>query len=202
MIGNRLWGNQVGLLVVNDQAIDSTINVLSIGNRFFDNGAGTIIVGGLAATNPANGNTINFEAHGDDFIDNDELATVDIGGLVVNGGENVLSPNYVNNNTVNVSLWGCRMGGNNTYDLLGVGARSAPESIGPPGVNNRVTIEIHGEDNGDGGWQPVEHFENSIPFDASTTNSVNYHSLGGGWNNLSFVARLNSDGAKWVTPFG
>jgi hypothetical protein len=172
MIGNRSWGNQVGLLVVNNQAIDSTINVLSIGNRFFANGAGTIIVGGLGATNPANGNTINFEAHGDHFIDNDEFATFDIGGLVVNGGENVLSPDYVNNNTVNVSLWDCPMGHNNTYDLLGIGARSAPQSIGPPGVNNRVTIEIHGEDSGDGGWQPVEHFENSIPSDASTTNSV------------------------------
>jgi len=56
--------------------------------------------------------------------------------------------------------------------LLGIGARSAPESIGTPGVNNRVTIEIHGEDNANGRWQPVEHFENSIPFDESTTNSV------------------------------
>jgi uncharacterized delta-60 repeat protein len=172
MIGNRSWGNQTGLLIVNSEAIDSTINVLSMGNRFVGNGAGTIIFGGLSGIDPADGNTINFEAHGDDFIDNDEFATFDIGGLVVSGGENILSPNYVNNNTVNVSLWGCRMGGNNTYDLLGIGARSAPESIGTPGVNNRVTIEIHGEDNANGRWQPVEHFENSIPFDESTTNSV------------------------------
>jgi uncharacterized delta-60 repeat protein len=106
MIGNWLWGNQTGLLVVNHQAIDSTINVLSIENRFVDNGAGTIIFGGLSGIDPANGNTINFEAHGDRFIDNDEFAAFDSGGLVVNGGENILSPNYVNNNTVNVSLWG------------------------------------------------------------------------------------------------
>jgi uncharacterized delta-60 repeat protein len=172
IIGNRSWGNELGCLIVNSEVIDSTINVFSMGNRFVDNGAGTIIFGGLSGIDPADGNTINFEAHGDDFIDNDEFATFDIGGLVVSGGENILSPNYVNNNTVNVSLWGCRMGGNNTYDLLGIGARSAPESIGTPGVNNRVTIEIHGEDNANGRWQPVEHFENSIPFDANTTNSV------------------------------
>jgi hypothetical protein len=54
------------------------------------------------------------------------------------------------------------MGGNNTYDLLSVGACSAPESIGTPGVNNRVTIEIHGKGDDNGPWQPVEHFENSI----------------------------------------
>ena len=106
MIGNRSWGNELGCLIVNSEAIDSTINVLSMGNRFVGNGAGTIIFGGLSGIDPADGNTINFEAHGDRFIDNDEFAAFDSGGLVVNGGENILSPNYVNNNTVNVSLWG------------------------------------------------------------------------------------------------
>ena len=171
MTGNRSWGQQQGRLIVNNRATNSTVNVVSSGNRFYENGAGTIIAGGLSSNNTtANGNTINFEAHGDRFLDNKAFTTLDIGGLIILGGENISIPNGVNHNTVIVSLWGCRMGDNNTYDLLAIGARSAPESIGSPGVDNRVTIEIHGEGNGKGRWQPVEFFTDVIPIATVTTN--------------------------------
>ena len=170
---NRSWGNKQGRLIVNNRAINSTVNVQSSGNRFFENGAGTIIIGGLSSNNTtANGNTINFEGFGDHFIDNNGDTELDVGGLIVVGGENISIPNGTNNNTVNVSLWGCRMAENNLFDLLGIGARSGPIELGSPGVNNHVTITITGEGKHKGRWQPVEFFTDTIPFAASGTNTV------------------------------
>jgi hypothetical protein len=57
---------------------------------------------------------------------------------------------------------------NNTWDLFAAGAFSLPESIGFPGANNHVTIEVHGEGHG----QPAEFFADSIPDDPSLNNSV------------------------------
>ena len=169
--GNRSWGNKQGWLIVNNRAINSTLNIRSSGNRFFDNGAGTIIVGGLSSNNTmANGNSVNFEGHGDHFVNNNGEADFDVGGLIVAGGENISIPNGTNNNTVNVSLWGCRISGNNTFDILGVGARSDPTSLGSPGVNNHVTITINGE--GKGPRKPVEFYAETIPFTAIGSNTV------------------------------
>jgi hypothetical protein len=163
MHGNQIWGNQFSL-IVNNGAIDSTINVTSSGNMYYDNGNGLVILGGLNA----NGNTVNFYGHGDRFLDNNAGSTLDKGGLVIVGGENLLAPNGSNNNTVNVHLWGCRMSGNELWDLAAIGARSAPESLGSPGVNNHVTVTLNGT-----GTKPlVEFFANSIPADPTTTNSV------------------------------
>jgi len=173
MIENRSWGNVQGRLLVNNRAINSTVNVFSSGNRFFENGAGTIVIGGLSSNaTTANGNTVNFEAHGDQFTNNNLPTTLDAGGLVVLGGENIDIPNGINNNTVNVSLFGCRYADNALSDLYAVGARSAPESIGSPGVNNHVTITINGAGKGRGKWQPVESFADAIPFIAANNNSV------------------------------
>jgi hypothetical protein len=173
MIENRSWGNFQGRLLVNNRAINSTVNVFSSGNRFFGNGAGTIVIGGLSSNaTTANGNTVNFEVHGDQFVDNTMVIPFDNGGLVVLGGENISIPNGVNNNTVNVSLWGCRYSENSAADLYSVGARSFPESIGTPGVNNHVTIETNGAGKRLGRWIPAEFFADSLPADPNTTNSV------------------------------
>jgi len=151
--------------------MDSIVNVFSAGNRFFENGAGTIVIGGLSSNNtPANGNTVNFEAHGDQFTDNNLFVPFDAGGLIVLGGENISLPDLVNDNTVNVELFGCRMADNTGYDLAATGARLA--TPGSPGLNNHVTIEIHGGGSAKGKWNPVEFTANSVPFDPNTTNSV------------------------------
>jgi hypothetical protein len=42
MLGNTSWGQKQGRLTVNNRALDSTVNVVSSGNRFYDNGARTI----------------------------------------------------------------------------------------------------------------------------------------------------------------
>ena len=171
MIGNRFWGQHMGRVLANNGSTNSTVHVFSSGNRAFGNGAGTVIIGANAGA-PANGNAIDLQAHGDHFVDNTATPFPDLGGgLVVLGGDNVsLSANVVNNNTVHVSLWGCRIEGNGTWDIFAVGARSIPESVGAPGVNNHVTIEINGE--GRGRWEPVEFFADSIPHDPSLNNSV------------------------------
>jgi hypothetical protein len=42
---------QRGRLIFNNRAIESTVNVFSSGNRFYGNGVGTIIGGGLSYNN-------------------------------------------------------------------------------------------------------------------------------------------------------
>ena len=149
MTGNRSSGNQQGRLIVNNRGLNCTINIISVSNDFNDNGVGTIIIGGLSQSQTiATGNTINFSGFGDRLVNNRAPAQLDLGGFVVVGGENVSIPNGVNNNTVNVSLWGVSLRNNLLWDLGAIGARSAPESIGAPGTNNRVTVQVFASDVG------------------------------------------------------
>jgi hypothetical protein len=173
MAGNVSWGQKQGRLIVNNGAIESTVNVTSVGNRFYGNGGGTIIIGGLSSNDTrADGNTINFEAHGDHFIGNTRASEFDRGGLIVLGSENIsATTGGGSNNTVNVKLWGSRMLGNEESDLLGIGARSAP-STADLSQNNHVVIEIHGDGNGKGKWQPVELFADAVPAEPTYGNSV------------------------------
>jgi hypothetical protein len=170
MSGNRSYGNQTGRLIVNNRAINSTIEVVSNGNRFYENGAGTVIAGGLSSNaTPANGNSIVFQAHGDHFVDNRAFGVFDKGGLVIVGGENTSIPNGTSNNTVNVQLWGCLISNNQLWDLAAIGARSASEAIGSPGINNHVTVNVTG-------GRPVVPFVefsvDSIPADPNSSNSA------------------------------
>jgi len=174
MDGNLSWGQKQGRLIVDNGAEESTVNVLSSGNRFYGNGSGTIIIAGLSQDNTeVDGNTINFEAHGDQFIGNTGATEFDNGGLIVLGLENVSpSTGGGSNNTVNITLWGCRMLDNSIVDLYGVGARSAPDTTAPLSQNNHVTIEINGDGQGNGKSQPVEFFADSIPSLPTYGNSV------------------------------
>jgi len=173
---NFSWGQQMGRSIVNNRALNSMISVVSSGNQFYNNGFGTFIFGGLSANGTrADGNTINFEAHGDQFMNNTAASVFDHGGLIVVGAENdSATGGGGSNNTVNVQLWGCRMSGNALHDLYGVGARSNFLVEGDPSLsqNNHVTIEINGAPNGSGRWQPVEQFANSLPGPPDYGNSV------------------------------
>lgn len=166
--GNLVWGQKQGWSMENSTATGSTVNAVSSGNRFYGNGVGTSILGVVTGgTARADGNTINFEAHGDQFTGNTAATQFDHGGLAVVGTENI-SPvgGGGSNNTVNVQLWGCRMSDNYASDLYAVGARSNFSSVAAdPSLsqNNHVTIEIHGDGNGKGRWQPVEFFADSLP---------------------------------------
>jgi hypothetical protein len=69
MHGNMSWGQKQGRLIVNNRAIESTVHVVSSGNQFFDNGVGTVIVGGLSSNNTrADGNRIEVALQGDQFL--------------------------------------------------------------------------------------------------------------------------------------
>jgi hypothetical protein len=174
MSGCLVWGQKTGLLVANNLANQSTVNVFSSGNRFFNNGAGTILIGGFSSNNNrADGNTIHFEAHGDRFLSNTAPSEFDRGGLIAIGTENTSSTSGGgSSNTVNIKLWGCRMLENTNWDLAGIGARSVPTSTASFSQNNRVIIEIHGAGQGKGHWQPVEFFAHSLPAVPNVGNSV------------------------------
>jgi hypothetical protein len=160
--GNRVFGNQFSL-IINNRGVNATINVDSAGNRYYDNGNGLAVLGGYNA----NGNTIRLEGRGDRYLDNNTGSILDKGGLVIVGGENTTVANASNNNTVIVSLWGCRFSGNELWDLAAIGARANPEVIGDPGTNNHVTLTLAGV-----GSSPfVEFFANTIPGGA-TDNTV------------------------------
>jgi hypothetical protein len=164
MSGNRAWGQKQGRLVVNNRAIDSTVNVRSSGNRFYENGAGTIIAGGLSSNDTrADGNSITFEAHGDTFVGNTRETDLDHGGLVVLGTEDISTAGGGSHNTVHVRLWGCRMADNEVADLVAIGARWVSPGAAGHSVGNRVTVEILGEGNGRGRWQPTESIADSVP---------------------------------------
>jgi hypothetical protein len=174
MDGNISWGQKQGRLIVDNGAEQSTVNVVSSGNRFYGNGVGTVIIAGLSQDDTeVDGNTITFEAHGDQFNGNTAPTEFDRGGLVALGLENVSpSAGGGSNNTVNITLWGCRMTDNYNADLYAVGARSVPDSTAPLSQNNHVTIEIQGDANGNGPNQPVEFFADSLPAVPSYGNSV------------------------------
>ena len=165
MSGNRFWGQKQGRLVVNNRSSDSTIRVFSSGNRFYDNGGGTIIAGALSSNNTrADGNTIDFEAYGDHFIGNTRDSDFDHGGLILLGSENVSTlAGGGSNNVVRVKLWGCRMVGNDTADLIAIGARSAVVETASLSRSNQVTIELHGDGAATGRWQPIEYTRDSLP---------------------------------------
>ncbi len=141
LAGNRSYNNYLGLIVEDNRSNNANISVVSLNDRFFENGLGALVGGGLSSgTAPANGNTVNFTAYGSSFENNNGFNNLDFGGLIIIGGENTSIPNGTSNNTVNVELRGCRLANNQLYDLAAFGARSKPLSAGLPGTNNRVTI--------------------------------------------------------------
>jgi hypothetical protein len=143
--GNRIYGNDVGVLVVNNGSNLAEISVSSTGDRVFENGGGVIVIGGLGSNATANGNTITFEASGSHFNDNNGFADFDRGGLIVIGGENISIPNRASSNTVRVGLNGCRLERNQLMDLGVFGARSVQGATGMlPGTNNHVEITLRG----------------------------------------------------------
>jgi hypothetical protein len=174
MSGNVSWGQKMGRVIVNNRAMDSTVNVVSFGNRVYDNGAGTIILGALSSNNArADGNTINVEAHGDRFVGNMGATEFDRGGLVVLGSENISDvTGGGSNNTVHVRLWGCRMTDNSEADLTAIGARWLSGSTAGLSENNHVTIEIHGDGNEKGRWLPVEFVADAVPDGPKYGNAV------------------------------
>jgi hypothetical protein len=166
--GNRVYGNDTGMIVANNRSSGAAVAVSSAGDRFVANGVGVLLVGGLSSNAiVANGNTVTFEAQGSDFSDNEGETDFDRGGLVIVGGENISIPYGASGNSVNVTLRGCRLEGNQLRDLGAIGARSVPATLGAPGTHNRVVVRLAG-----GHAPAVVETADSIPEDPSWMNGV------------------------------
>lgn len=173
MSGNLSWGQKQGRLIVNNRAHDSTVNVISTGNLFFDNGGGTIVLGGLSSNNTrADGNTIILDARGDRFVGNTAESEFDHGGLIVVGSESISAAGGASNNTVHVILRGVKATGNDVADLAAIGARWLFESVAGLSVNNLVTIEIRGDGSGPKPDPAVELFADTVPTGPAYGNQV------------------------------
>jgi hypothetical protein len=164
MSGNMLWGNLTGRSFEDSRAENSTINILSFDNRSYGNQTGTIIFAGISSNNTrADGNTVNFEAIGDEFFDNTTPSTLDQGGLLVIASENASTVSGGgSNNTANIRLFGCQMFDNVRSDLTVIGARSPSASLAPLSQDNHVTIEIFAIGGEVEGSKPVEVFANTL----------------------------------------
>ena len=143
--GNRMYNNYFGFIAENVNSNFGSITAISSGDRFFENGTGTQIGGGLSlGMAAANGATSNFTAIGSSFENNNGVNPNGLGGLVLLGGANYSFPNGTSDNTVNVTLRNCRLANNQVHDLGAFGARSTPVTLGSPGTNNRVKIRLYG----------------------------------------------------------
>jgi hypothetical protein len=154
MSGNRSYANFLGCIVENNRSSFAEIYVRSSGDRFEDNMLGCQIGGGLVLplVGTANSNSVVFEAHGTQFMDNRRTEFFNStgpdfiyrGGLLVEGGSAVSGAGNTNSNNVTVRLWGCKVAGNLNIDFLAFGARSGPTVSGIAGTDNHVIIELHG----------------------------------------------------------
>ncbi len=140
--GNRSYNNYTGLILENTGSTNfGSITLVSSGDRFYENGLGALVGGGLGT---ANGNVVNFTANGTTFENNNAFSPFDKGGLLVVGAENTVTANGSSNNTVNMELRSCRFNNNQGYDINALGARSNPVSVGLPGLNNIVNLKLFG----------------------------------------------------------
>lgn len=154
MYGNRSYANFLGCIVENNRSSFAEIYVRSSGDRFEDNMLGCQIGGGLVVplVGTANSNSVVFEAHGTQFIDNRRTEFFNAtgpdfshwGGLLVEGGSAVSGAGNTNSNNVTVRLWGCKVAGNLNIDFQAFGAHSGPTVSDIAGIDNRVIIELHG----------------------------------------------------------
>lgn len=172
MVGNASWGQKQGRLIVNNRAFNSEIHVLSVSNSFFDNGGGTIIIGGLSSNNTrADGNTINFVSHNDTFTGNVGETEFDKGGLIALGVEDISEAGGGSGNQVNITLSAARFGDNQEADLAGVGARALSAATIGNSLDNRVTIRLK-EGNSRHSRGRVEFFADSVPVAPGSGNKV------------------------------
>ncbi len=144
MSGNRCHDNAFGLIAENNVTSNAIISITSTGDRFYQNGLGASIGGGWSNSNQmANNNMVSFTADGSSFDNNNGANDFFQGGLHVFGGLTRGDSLVTTGNTVRVSLINCFLLNNQFHDLFAEGALSVPETIGSPGINNRVTVYLH-----------------------------------------------------------
>jgi hypothetical protein len=143
---NQAHGFQLGCILANNRSSNAIVHVESWGDRFFANGLGCQVAGGLsqAASGLANSNSTTFEARGSRFVDNAaDIPGFEKGGIRVVGALSTTQPNVASNNTVTVVLRGTKVSNNGDANFAAIGAlMGAPTGLA--GTNNHVTIKLYG----------------------------------------------------------
>jgi hypothetical protein len=175
--GNYVHGNKIGIRSFNVAGGINTIHSASVviesnADRFEENGLGIALVPGISEglTATANGNFVDFEAHGTTIKHsigaippetfNPSCGIVVMGGFKFSTGE-------ASNNRVTMKLWGCTISDNQgAADIYAYGAYS--EIANPAGINNRVQIQLNGVSR-----NATDIVIASLPVEPAGTNIVN-----------------------------
>jgi hypothetical protein len=146
--GNNVHGNKVGLRAFNINNDSGGIYIRSVSDRFDENGIGLIVNAGdinnSSPSNKANGNYLEFEAHGTSVQNNKGTLlpnTPPPGGIFTSAGNSLLA-NRTSDNRLIMTLWGCPVSDNHEPGINAFGARST--SGAPAGTNNVAVIHLHG----------------------------------------------------------
>jgi hypothetical protein len=152
---NYIHGNGDGLVAFNS-TFHCNVTIQSFDDRIEENGAGILLDGGFIenAAVPAINNTISFEAHATAIRNNAgtplpyEADPLGAGGILIRGGD-ILPPTSgpvtLNNNKVNASFWGCRIGDNaGDFDIRAFGVFSGDPSAQAIWGNNTSFVYLYG----------------------------------------------------------
>ncbi|MBI4915116.1 MAG: hypothetical protein HY825_04655 [Acidobacteria bacterium] len=135
---NVFEGNQVGLIASSQAGSNNAISIRSQGDRFVDNRAGCLLIGGSGAT--ASSNTLHFVAHGDEFRDNDHAQTNPAytlgGGIVAVGGTSRASETVGR-----LEVFDSTFSGNGLGDIIAFGYYDAVNGL-PVGADNLQELRV------------------------------------------------------------
>jgi hypothetical protein len=178
---NYIHGNRMGIFAFNGSSIQNSLQIKSYSDRIEDNGVGLDLYGGLneRANFPTDGNTTLFEAYGSTIKNNSgipapsPLVNTIPGGVTARGAYNpsAIQPGTVNNNTLEISFWGCSIEGNaGAYSINAYAAISFYPSPTPAGSDNKVILRLNGLSK-----QATVNAISSLPTEPAGTNTVNIY---------------------------
>jgi hypothetical protein len=142
---NYSHGNRLGLRSFNTATSSASITINSTNDRFEDNGTGCYLVAGATtiAMAIANGNNLDFEAHGTSIRNNRRNNNTDgspQGGLYAAAAVSAVSANSSSNNRLTIVLSRSPLSGNDTADINAFGAHSYTMDVA--GTNNIAEIYL------------------------------------------------------------
>jgi hypothetical protein len=140
---NYSHGNRVGLRSFNTANNSASITIVSTDDRFENNGTRCWLAAGAStsATTIANGNTLNFEAHGTSIRNNQRNNNPDgtpPAGLFAAAGLSALNANSTSDNRLKIALSRSPLAGNYFADINAFGADSSTPDLA--GTNNITEI--------------------------------------------------------------
>jgi hypothetical protein len=182
---NFIHGNRIGLFVFNtgqtSTLLNSTINIVSHGDRIEGNGVGLDPSGGVcqSAAAFANDNTTTIKMYASSISNNNPADASQLrpvngalpGGMFLAGGynsvNNISGYNRASNNLMKIECWGCDISNNNGTDIRAYAAWCEPACV-LAGSNNLLEIYLYGLS-----ANATVDATASVPFEPAGTNVVN-----------------------------